>query len=143
MLRDIIRIVWIYYKWICFKLFHGINKDMIVLALANENKKLDDIAVKRFSEMLDKRYATGGMILAQREVFDDIVCNDKRIKVIYTSSKKMEDLFSLYCFYSFTNNIVFTYVDTPKDNYLSDYIKNSDIDENDVVCLALFRLGNL
>lgn len=143
MLKDISRIVLSYVRWIFFKGLYGIKKDTVILALGNENLKLDSIAVKRFPEFLDRGYAKKGVILVPREIFDDIICNDARVKVIRMKSKRMKDYFSLYCFYSFTSNIVFTYVNTPKDNNLSDYIKKSDIKEEDIVGIALFRLGNV
>ena len=40
-------------------------------------------------------------------------------------------------------NVVFTFVKTNKDNLLEHFINKTDINEEDVVCLALYNLREI
>jgi len=143
MLFNFFRIFYAQLFWKIFSVKNRITKEKILLILAGENSVIDKIAKCRFQELIEKRYMKNGIIIMSQEDKDVYFENANGIDIIYLTPDKIKLLYEYYCFYKFTNNIVFTYVMTPHDNKLQSYINGSNIDENDVVCLALFRLGHI
>lgn len=141
MLFDVIKICLENISWKFFSAFHRIDEDTLVLALAAENEQIDAVSVQFFPDFLNKRFAKKGVILVDKKAKEIIMCPDTRVKILGVSRRKIKRYFDLYCFYKFSDRLVFTYVSSPKDNKLIKYIEQSDISEEDVVRLALFRLG--
>ena len=57
--------------------------------------------------------------------------------------QKIKLLYKWYCMDGRRKNVVFTFVKTNKDNLLEHFINETDINEEDVVCLALYNLREI
>lgn len=147
MVRDIIKLLFIKMEWDIFKLSKHISNEDGILVLSGENTKIDEISIARFKEYLEKKYLSKGVVLASRleqSRIDPIKKNiAPHIRIIYLSPNKLKHFYELHCVKPFAAHIAFTFINTPKDNKLGKYLEKSELDENDLVCLALFRLGHV
>lgn len=119
---------------------YNITDNCVVLALADENEKVDDVAIKRLPDYRNKRYAESMFVIIPTNYGRIIEIDGTIIKLPWN---KIRNLYKLYCFTNYFDNLVFTFVNTPKDNNLGQYLKKSDVTEEDIVCLALYRLGKV
>lgn len=119
---------------------YNISNDSVVLILAGENLVIDEVAVNRLTQYKNKRFATKAFVILPKNYDIEVNGNEK---LIYLSKKKISKLYHLYCFVHYFDNLVFTFINTPKDNNLGQYLSKSDVTEEDIVCLALYRLGKV
>lgn len=132
-----------YLFWRFFSLIHGITYRSVVLVLVNDNYELDRCAVEYLHLFMDRKKAKNGLILwtdSQTKVMLDEGNLPDGMAVRHIEESKLKLLYDFYCFDKFFDNIVFTYTDLPKDNLLGRYLSETDIDEKDAVCLALYHL---
>lgn len=134
-------------EWDIFKLSKHISNEDGILVLSGENTKIDEISIARFNEYLDKKYLSKGVVLVSRREQSRIAPIKKNIashiQIIYLPPNKLKRFYELHCVKPFAAHIAFTFIHTPKDNMLGKYLEKSELDENDLVCLALFRLGHV
>ena len=64
-----------------------------------------------------------------------------RVKAI--SAQKMELIHKWHCLGRFYKNLIFTYVRTNKDNLLERFLNETEINEEDIVCLVFYNLRSV
>lgn len=147
LVTDIIKILFMKMEWDVFRILNHISDEEGILVLSGENAKIDEISVARFGEYLKKKYLSKGVILVnrfERNMINHIKKNTAlHIRIISLSPIRLKHFYKLHCVKPFVGNIAFTYINTPKDNKLGKYLEKSELDENELVCLALFRLGHV
>ena len=132
---------WIYWQQLRLRL--KINYQKVVIVLAGENCVLDKCALEHLEDFMDRKHAGQAVVLCINERKDELAAlykSRKHVKIHTIEAAQMELLYSFYSFMKFFDNIVFTYAERPKDNLLKRFLDETDVDEEDAVCLALYHL---
>lgn len=132
--------------WQVLRMRLRIDKKKVILVLTGENQTLDNYALLHLKDFADRKYADGVIVLSADKVAQ------KKIRVIRAlgldvpvrwcrwSKQKIRYLYRYYSFYLFSDKIVFTYTSQPKDNQLGKLLSETEVNEEEVVCLGLYRL---
>lgn len=128
--------------WHYIKVIHKMDKHSIVLILAGENKAVDKNAVRYLPVFAGRRYANKVFIWTEDEQLLKEAKKNCQIPVekLKISARRMRLLFEYYCFDRFYFNLIFTYINQPKDNMIGKLFSKSDINEEEIVCLGLYNL---
>ena len=132
--------------WDYLKIRYAITYKKVVLVLTGDNKKLDFYCLKHLDKFLNRKCAKSAIIF-----FNDLEILEKirkkkfnyPIKMYQIDAKKMHFIYDFYSYMKFFDNIVFTYINTPKDNLLGKILLETDINEEEAACLALYHLRNI
>lgn len=143
MLREMIHIVHGAIIWNIFRLRFQVDEKKVVLVLVNDNEKLDYYALVHLKHYMERKYAKEAILL-----FDDRIVYKKAKKIKLEvpvrfcrwERKTIKWLYDYYSFYCFSDKIVFTYTDCPKDNGLGKLLRETQVQEEEAVCLGLYRL---
>ena len=143
MFKRLMRILYGWLYWSYFKLINHISYKYVILVLASENKELDVWAVRHLGDFAKRKCADKAMII----FYDD--AGEKASKELYTGcnivrkklpNKRVKLIYEYYSFDLFFDNIVFTYVSEPDENLLGRILDETDVNEEEAVCLALYHL---
>lgn len=135
-----------YLYWNFLRLRFGINYHKVVLVLSEENKEVDRQAIIHLKHFMDRKRAKSAIVFCKeqsKKQIESMLTEDVSALVKPITNKEMSMLYSLYCFIKFFDNIVFTNTDTPEENKLGRYIRETDVNEEDAVCLALYHLRHV
>lgn len=129
--------------WQKLKIKFRINYDKVVIVLSGENEKLDRQVMEYLPDFMERKRVTSAVILCRRK--DEWEGFAERTGYIISEifEEEMVILYSFYSFIKFYDNIVFTNTDKPEDNMLGRYIRETDINEVDAACLALYHLRHI
>lgn len=143
MVNEIREIIKGYLLWHRIKQHYHINSQKIVLVLANENERLDYFALAHLEDFVKWKWVKEAVVLVENRETVKLVKSMDYSFPVKTGVMKKEARECLYRFYSFDkffDHIVFTYTDRPKDNLLGRVLKETEINEEEAVCLALYHL---
>lgn len=143
MYREILHTLHGYFAWTSLRIRYRINYDKIVLVLSDENKKIDYYALVHLGDFLDRKFAKEAIVLTSSIQIKGLVnqMNYKfPVRVCNYSKNKIDILFDYFSYDKFFDNIVFTHVDHPKDNLLGQVLRDTEINEEEGVCLGLYHL---
>lgn len=138
---------WLYWKRL--QLEYRVTYKTIVLVLVGDNKTLDEECIFYLDEIIERKYARKILIIYNENVYSQGQGYDLEntrgldCTVVYLEQDRIALLYRYYCFVKFFDNIVFTYTDIPSDNMLGRYIEETDINEEDAACLALYHLRHI
>ncbi len=136
-----------YDVWKRFVAKYGITESSIMLMLTNDNSLLDRYAIEYLDAYMRRKFSKSAFIfyteksslsLDERHVFQS-----NGIKYVSISKEEMQELYNLYCSYEFNKNIVFTYINYPETNLLQRILNETEINEKEIVCLALYKLREI
>lgn len=146
MFKEIIRILYGSLIWNILRLKLRIHKKKVVIILTGENKKLDYYTIVHLEDFINRKYADKAIILLD----DKKACKMIKaanlsvpVKMYWYSKDRIERLYNYYSFYKFSDRVVFTYTDKPRDNQLGRALRETDINEEDAVCLGLYHLRTI
>ncbi|MGN0385619.1 MAG: hypothetical protein ACI4EX_07020 [Lachnospiraceae bacterium] len=143
-MRRVIRILHGWFYWHIFCLLNGITKKSVILILCGENFTLDKYSVEYFDLFIKRKNADTALITwtdpMTKECLNRSNLQKDKVRIKYLSEKHVKLLYDFYSFDKFFDNIVFTYTTTPEENLLGKVLKETEINERDAVCLALFHL---
>ncbi|WP_026496488.1 hypothetical protein [Butyrivibrio sp. WCD3002] len=132
-----------WFLWKILRIKYGINYKKVVLVLSGENRALDMACIDNLPDFIGRKYARAAIIFYPEDVYSlgdfDISPGDN-VKLISLPGGDISKLYDYYCFMKFFDNIVFTFTDKPADNLLQRYLDETDINEDDAACLALYHL---
>lgn len=135
---------WIYWKKLCIS--YRINYDKVVIVLSDENSELDKQVIKYLPEFIKRKHAIEAIVYCRKYnllEIEEIRSRESNITIVPMNDEDMELLYSFYCFTKFFDNIVFTYISKPCDNKLGLYLKETNVNEKDAACLALYHLRHV
>ena len=107
--------------------------------LTGDNSCVDQSCIDHIQDFIKRKYADRALVFCT-EISKINICETDNICVKTMPEADMQSLYMLYSFYKFFDNIVFTNTDTPKDNMLGRYLKETNVNEEEAVCLALYHL---
>lgn len=131
-------IIW---KFICIK--YRINHDSVVLFLTDENEKIDYYALAHLESYMDLKKANKALVFYKSETtLSNVKKNnfEKNVKFVKYNVRNIEMMYTTFCFYKYFENVVFTYLDTPKDNLILKLLNETEVNEEEIVCLGLYVL---
>lgn len=125
----------------------SLDDKKIVLVLTGENDRVDEYALKYLDDVIDRKYAEEALVIAADEKMTEKIDQytySHPVKTRILPPKKVGLIHKWYCLDKlFFRNLIFTYVRTNKDNLLERFLQETDVDEEDVVCLALYNLTRI
>ena len=143
-MRRVFRVIvgWIYWHIFCLK--NQITYRSVVLVLTGENHLLDRYSIEYLDLFAKRKSADNALVVwsdkESLEGSDLTRLKLKRIKAVYLSDRKVKLLYDYYSFDKFFDNIVFTYTSMPEENLLGRILAETEVNEKDAVCLALYHL---
>ncbi|MCI9546459.1 MAG: hypothetical protein HFH60_07230 [Lachnospiraceae bacterium] len=114
--------------------------------MTNENKKLDYYAMIHLEDFMKRKYADEAIILLNNKKaykMIKMVNPAVSVKAYWYSKDKIEMLYNYYSFHKFSDRVVFTYTDNPRDNQLGRVLRETQVDEEEAVCLGLYHLRSI
>lgn len=143
MLREMLRILHGALIWKVFCTCFRISQQTVVLVLVHDQERLDDYALVYLGDYMDRKYAKQAVILFyDKKIYGQIkrMHLEMPVRMCRWPEERIEKLYAYYSFYKFSDRIVFTYTDRPEDNQLGKMLRETDIGEEEAVCLGLYRL---
>ena len=114
--------------------------------LSDENHEVDKQVLLHLPDFVERKHVDHAVVLCDKNCmaeWSSYVANDNTVEIHTMSQMDMEKLYDYYCFIKFFDNIVFTYTDKPVDNLLGTYLRETDVNEEDAACLALYHLRSV
>lgn len=111
-----------------------------------DNQKLDEYALIHLKDFMDRKYAKGAVLfLKDKRDYGRFkrVKLPEGVKFCLYPVRKIQILYDYYSFHRFSDKILFTYTDSPKENELGRLLRETEIDEEEAVCLGLYRLRSV
>lgn len=129
--------------WKIWQLRFRINSKTVVLVLVNENKSLDRYALIHLKKFANRKYARKAVLIVNSKTIDTQMKKMKfpfSAKMYFCPKNEIEWVYRYYSFYKFSDKLVFTFISCPKDNQLGRLLKETEVNEEEAVCLGLYRL---
>lgn len=143
MVREAIEVIIGDFKWKLLKLRYSLNYSRVVLVLTGENEEVDHCALNYLDNYVDRKVAKEAVVVVPDEKDREEILGKyhfkHKTKVIICNSKKIERIYKRNCLSKLSKNLVFTYVDKTQNNLLGRFMRETDINAEDVVCLALYN----
>lgn len=129
--------------WKYLRLRYAINDTTVVLFLAGENPKIDEYALKYLGLVMERKVCNRVVIFVENE---ELFCFAKgklnsstNADVRKITTAQIMAVYNWYRVVRFNKNLFFTFTDRTKDNLLGKFIRETEINEKDAVCLAIFN----
>lgn len=146
MLKQVAQVMAGQVLWMNLKRQEHLDERKFVLVLTGENEKVDFYALEYLDKVMNRKCADMALILSDQQRCIDMVSQghyQHTVKAKLLSQKRIMLLFKWYCLDRFFKNLIFTYVRTPKDNLLERFLKETDINEEETVCLCLYNFRKM
>lgn len=146
MVNELINVLYGAVIWQIWKLRFAINQKKVVLVLTGENQKVDESALNHLNDFMNRKYADGAIIIIDCKKMSQLIKKTALpscVKVYQCSRNTIKFLYRYYSFYKCSDKLVFTYTDQPKDNQLGRVLRETLINEEEAVCLGLYRLRKI
>lgn len=135
-----------YFLWLLLNRKGCANHRILFLVLTGENEKVDGYALEFLDSAMDRKSVEEALVIVSNEEMVERVSRHEYRHVVRTkilSRNNIGLLYKWYCLNDCLDNLIFTFVRTNSDNLLDQFLRETDIDERDVVCLALYKLRHI
>lgn len=147
MIREVCGVLKGSFLWTLLKIRDRLNYKKIVLVLSGENPEVDKYALMYLDYVLERKSAKSVVIYVMNEemrIFaKDNIQTGYKYKIKRLSEKTIDYIYKRYVFNKFYKNIFWTYVDKTPNNLLGRFMRETDINAEDVVCLAIYNLRQI
>lgn len=148
MFRATVHVLYGAFLWRMLRLKLGIDYKTVVLILVNENRKLDYYALAHLGDYMSRKHAESAVVLfcenetyrMAKSVLGEYEGAGKEVRLCRCERKKVEAVYDYYSFHIFFDNVAFTYISRPGDNLLGRVLEETQVNEEDAVCLGLYHL---
>ncbi len=148
MFKETLHILHGAFLWRMLRLKYAIDYRKVVLVPVNEIRELDYYALAHLEDFMDRKCAREAVVLYEgmdtyhlaEEVLAEYGSGGKKVRLCPCGRKTLETVYDYYSFHKFFDNIVFTYAFRPQDNLLGKVLKETQVNEEDAVCLGLYHL---
>ena len=129
------------WKYLCKR--YNIGDTTVVLFLAGENSKVDEYAVKYLDLVMERKGCNKAVIFVENEELIGFT-KDRLTPFIHADVRMIANtqimpVYNWYRVVRFNKNFFFTFTDKTKDNLLGKFIRETEINERDAVCLAIYN----
>lgn len=114
--------------------------------MTNENSKVDYYALLHLNDFMNRKYANEAIVIIDSKKAYQLVKKASLpscVKLYQCSRKIIQLIYQYYSFYQCSDKLVFTYTNHPKDNQLGRVLRETSINEEEAVCLGLYRLRKI
>lgn len=129
--------------WKYFRLRYAINDTTVVLFLTGENPKIDEYALKYLGLVMERKGCNRVVIFVENEELFSFAKGKLNLSINADVRKittaQIMAVYNWYRVVRFNKNLFFTFTDRTKDNLLGKFIRETEINEKDAVCLAIFN----
>ena len=129
--------------WKYLRLRYAINDTTVVLFLAGENPKIDEYALKYLGLVMERKGCNRVVIFVENEELFSFakgkLNSSTNADVRKITTAQIMAVYNWYRVVRFNKNLFFTFTDRTKDNLLGKFIRETEINEKDAVCLAIFN----
>ena len=135
---------WLFWQRVRIK--YAINYSKALIVLSDENHELDKQVLLHLPDFTERKHVDCAIVLCDESCVSEwtlFLSGNNSVHIHTMSKTDMEKLYDYYSFVKFFDNIVFTYTDKPEDNLLGLYLKETDVNEEDAACLALYHLRSV
>lgn len=132
--------------WNKLKRQEHLDYSKVVLVLTGENEQVDLYALMYLDQLIDRKSADMALIISDKQTCIDMVPQFHYQHKVQTKLMPENQIILLqkrFCLDKFFINLFFTYVRTPKDNLIERFLTETDINEEDVVCLCLYNFRKI
>lgn len=129
--------------WCKLKILNRISYNKVVICLSNDSTELDKQVLKYLPEFMKRKQVNKAIVFSDKTIDDANKCISINVEYKSITAIEMAKLYDYYCFNKFFDNIVFTYTDSPKDNLLGRFLRETEVTEEDAACLALYHLRTI
>ena len=148
MFKETLHILHGVFLWRMLRLKYAIDYKKVVLVPVNEIRDLDYYALAHLEDYMERKYAKEAIVLYEgkdtyhlaEEVLAEYGSGGNKVRLCPCDRKTIETIYDYYSFHKFFDNIVFTYAFRPEDNLLRKVLSETQVNEEDAVCLGLYRL---
>lgn len=133
-------------EWERIKSTLNITEDTVVLVLGDENKRLDQLCLDYLPNYVLRKNAMRAEILIFNEELKKSAQNKKYgfpFRVTLLDGEVLQGIYYYYCFAFNLDNIAFTFLEQCPYNTLGRIIEETDITEDEAVCLGVYWLREL
>ena len=134
------RLGWTLWKKL-MKQYH-IDYQTVVLLLPEKDTEWNDCALKYLPDYMERKSASSAVVLVPEKGLGKIVesRNIPGCKPYFFPRYKMGLLLKYYCLYRFFDNIVFLYLDQPRDNLSRLILEQGTVNVEEMICLGFYNL---
>lgn len=129
--------------WSILKLRDGLNYSKIVLVLTGDNEEVDEYALMYIDNAIQRKRAEEAIIYVfSKEIKEQVkkqIHSDYPVRVKVLPKNVVNHIYRRYLIDKFYKNIFWTYTDNAKNNLLGRFMRETDINAEDVVCLAIYN----
>lgn len=146
LVNKIVRIFIADLYWLYIIIKEKIGKRDVVLVLMGENKKVDELSLEYLDLFRERRHARKAIVFvpqSEAEKWKNKSDVSESAKIRGIKKKYILLLYERYCINKFFKNLVFTSIKTTKENMIDRYLKETNITEEDVVCLAFYNFRGI
>lgn len=148
MFKETVHVLHGAFLWKMLRLKLRIDYKTVVLVLVNENRKLDYYALAHLGDYMARKHAKSAVVLfyenetgrLAEEVLAKYEITGKNVRLCRCARKTVETVHDYYSFHNFFDSIAFTYTSQPGDNMLGRLLEETQVNEEDAVCLGLYHL---
>ncbi len=129
--------------WKYLRVRYHIDATTVVLFLSEDNSKINEYAIKYLDDVMGRKGCKKAVIFTESEELAQLaterVSTKKAVRVAKLDVDTIMCVYDWYRVIRFNRNVFFTFTDRTKDNLLGRFLRETDIDENDAVCLAIYN----
>lgn len=134
--------------WNMLKLRDGLDSSKVVLILTGDNSEVDRYALVYLDDIIERKKADSAVVYLMKDSVSQTVCDELNSK--YPVNVKIlkdyvaECIYRRYVLYKeFYKNIFWTFTDHTKNNLLGRFMRETSINAEDVVCLAIYNFRRI
>ena len=116
---------------------YDINYNKVVIVLPEDNDEWNRTALKYLPNYMQRKSVEEAVIIVNN---NEKILNKIKCKVVKLSSYAISLLMQYYCFYRFFDNIVFFYLNYPRDNLTKLVLEQGNITMDEWICLGFYKL---
>lgn len=118
---------------------YDINYNKVVIVLPEDNDEWNRTALKYLPNYMQRKSVEEAVIIVDNNK-KNIEKNKIKCNVVKLSSYAIRLLMQYYCFYRFFDNIVFFYLNYPRDNLTKLVLEQGNITMDEWICLGFYKL---
>lgn len=129
--------------WLKLKKQYDIDSGLYVLLMADDDRELNEIALRRIDDLVSYRNAKGVLILTTHDwILDNIKANENVVGTIKITPQIAYDYYHYYYYYAFSERFIIVSLTKPFGNDACKAVGVSGVTKEDLVCLSVFIIRN-
>lgn len=130
--------------WLRLKREHDVDNGAYVLLMPEDDRELNELALRHINDLVAYRRARGVVILTNQPwvMQNAKAYSDKILAVNMASEKELDNLLSFFELYAFTERLLIVSLTKPYGSKLYNAVGIQGVTKEDLVCLSIFLIRN-